>query len=175
MAPLLLCLPIMGLGMGIWMESLPNLPSDAPGGSLAALMCGAIAIMPVYMLVVHGFVVLYYWVVFHGASILLGGHGSVAASLRGVLYTGAIMPITALAFVLGWIPLVGSLVQLGIMVAKVGWTGFALAGTAESVHGLKDERALLAGHLPGALAILLFIAMFALVIGMVIMTGRAES
>lgn len=172
-APLLLCLPVIGLGMGLWMESLPNLPSDVPGGSLAAMFCAMVAIMPLYMLVVHGLVVLYYLVVFHGAAVLLGGHGSVSASLRGILYTGAIMPITAIAFVLGWIPLVGSLVQLATAGIKVVWTGFALAGTAESVHGLKDERALLAGHLPGALAILLVIAAFALAIGMVLMTSRS--
>jgi hypothetical protein len=171
-APLLLCLPIAGLGMGIWMESLPNMPSDVPGGSLAAMMCGMIAILPIYMLVVHALVVLYYLVVFHGTAILLGGYGSVSGSLRGILYTGAIMPLTAIGLVFGWIPLVGSLVQLVIMGTKMVWTGFALAGTAESVHGLKDERALLAGHLPGALAIVLFIGLFALAIGMVLMSTR---
>ncbi len=170
-APLLLCLPLFGVGMGVFMSSLPNMEADLPGG-MVGILCAMVGIMPIYMLVVHGLAALYYVVVFHGAAVLLGGRGSFSSSLRGVLYTGAIMPITAIGFVLGWIPLIGSLVQLVVIGTKLLWSGFALTGTAESVHGLKDEKALLAGHLPGALAVVFFIGLIALAVGMVLMTGR---
>lgn len=156
-SPLVLCLPFAGAMMFALVDTFPS--GDLEPGMLAAVLGAMTVLMPVYLLVAHAIGVVYFWVTFHLGARLLGGHGDWGPSLRGVLYTSAVAPWNAVILVLAFIPLVGTFVNLGGQLAKLLWTGFALAGTAESVHGLKDDRATIAGFVPGILLVSLFLAM----------------
>jgi hypothetical protein len=165
-APMILCLPLIGVGM--WAVLAERSAELGELAELGPVMVVAWAVMlPLWVTAVHGLAVLYYLVVFHLTARLLGGQGSIGGSLRGVLYTGAVHPVNALVTVFAFVPLVGPLFNLLMQLVKLVWSGFALAGTAEGVHRLEGERALLAGHLPGALAILLFIGFFVVIFGIV--------
>lgn len=164
-SPLLVCMPCLALVLGISLLDDPTF--SGPFGELGpGVLAGMVVAMPVWTVIVHGMAVLFYLVVFHAAARLLGGTGTVSASLRAVLYTNAIQPINALLMLVAFIPFVGSLFQLAGLAFKLVWTGFALTGTAERVHGLTGERALLAAHLPGAIAALLFVSAIVLSVGM---------
>ena len=102
---------------------------------------------------------------FHVASLALGGKASISESMRAVYYTTAWEPISALALCVYCVPLIGVLLVLGLWVTGAVWRGMALKAYAERTHGLSSGQATLAAAFAAGFWLVVWGAVMVIAVG----------
>jgi hypothetical protein len=149
-SPTLALMPCLGLFPLLFSRVMPEGVRAIGTGALCALA----AIMPFVIVLGSVAVELVHGLVFHGLARMVGGVGSLSASMRAMLYTGAIRFWLWAAAALSILPFLAALAQSATRLAFVLWSGFACYGAARSVHGLADDRATLVAILTPLLSVL---------------------
>jgi hypothetical protein len=115
------------------------------------MFCVLIGALPFLILFGHLISDLLFGASFHLCAILAGGKGTFSQSLRAVLYTRGtttwFLPVWLLILVTSCIPLLPALVQIVARIVLLVLAGFTLFGAAQAVHGLPEDRAVLAAVL----------------------------
>lgn len=158
--PLFLVLSCVGallVSMAGVILTMPGMPAAVRGLGVGAL-CGIVGSFPIVAIVFSLYVELAYAVVFHLLCLLAGGKGELGASLRAMLYTGAIRFWLFVPLLLGMIPFVGMVFHLLGRLLMLVWSGFAVYGAAQGVHRLEGDRALLVAIATPAVVVVLAVA-----------------
>lgn len=155
-APYLLLIPCLSLIPLVFTQFMPDEVRAAGTGVVCAVMGG----LPFAMLFGSLAVELVHGVVFFTVSRLAGGTATFSASMRAMLYTGAIRFWLFPALFLAFVPFVGWLVQPVWRAGFVIWCGFAAYGAAKGVQHLPDDRAVLVGIATPILAAMISLGIF---------------
>lgn len=164
--PLFVCIPIILLGVFAAFGGIGEDLTQIFSGEVGAAMCILTVALPLYPLFIQALAAGYFFTLFHLTALLAGGRGTATASLRGVLYTSAVLPVNIAIFLFAFIPFVGPVFNLSGQVFKLVWTGWALSGVAESAHGLPSDRATLVGQAPGAALAMAAVSAFVLLVAL---------
>lgn len=157
--PMLVCTPCMiGLLGVVGIDAGPQ-ERDAPMALVLALTACTLLSLPLMIAGIQVVLSLAVGLVYHGAARLAGGEGSLGESLRVALFTNVLAPVSAAAWVLGRIPILGILITLASYGLSLLWQTFALAGHAHGVHRIQDNRAWLVAAVPALATIAAFVGL----------------
>lgn len=160
--PYMICAPCMALVPLIILGSLSTSPlADQIPPWIRQVGMGAICTMvgslPFLIVLSSLFTDLVHGASFFVVGRLFGGKGTLSGSMRVGLYTGVIRFWLWPVLLLGFIPMIGTVLQLVGRIALIVWSGFALYGAAQGVHRLEDRPAIAVGVLTPVLALSLFV------------------
>lgn len=155
--PMLLCAPCMLGLLGIVGMNPAGPDRDVPTGVLMATTACVLFAIPPFVAGAQVLASLVVGLLYHGAASLAGGVGSLTESLRAALFTNVLAPVSAAAWLLGRIPILGILVTLASYGLTMLWQTFALAGHAHGVHRIQDNRAWLVAAVPALATVVLVV------------------
>jgi hypothetical protein len=165
-APMLLCAPCM-------LGAFAFLPGDdeVPRSWMLGIAVGMVVLAPPLAAATQIAASLALGLVYHVSALVAGGRGSLRASLRAMLFTHVLSPISAVAWLLGRIPILGFVISLASYVGNSIWQTFALAGHARGAHGIDDWRAWLVAATPILVGVGVVVALVALVVVIALADG----
>lgn len=155
-APCVALLPLMLLGSLSTSPLADQIPPWIRGIGMGA-MCTMVGSLPFLIVLSSLFTDLVHGAAFFVVGKLFGGKGSFTGSMRAGLYTGVIRFWLWPVLLLGFVPMIGTILQILGRLALVAWSGFALYGAAQGVHQLEDRPAIAVGVLTPVLALSLFV------------------
>lgn len=155
-APCIALIPLMLLGSLSSSPLADQIPPWIRGVGMGA-MCALVGSMPFLIVLGSLFTDLVHGASFFVVGKLFGGKGSFSGSMRAGVYTGVVRFWLWPVLLLGFIPMIGTILQLLGRLALIVWSGFALYGAAQSVHQLEDRPAIAVGVLTPVLALSLFV------------------
>lgn len=171
--PMLLCTPCMvGLLAMVGLDA----PRDreAPVEVVLAATACVMLSLPAMIAAIQLALSLFVGLLYHGAARLAGGVGSLSESLRAALFTNVLAPVSAAAWVLGRIPILGILITLASYGLTLLWQTFALAGHAHGVHRIQDNRAWLVAAVPALATVAAVVGLVFLLVFVVFATLGLE-
>jgi hypothetical protein len=130
------------------------MPHDVRGWGLG-VFCVAIGALPFLLVLGSLATELVHGLVFHAVSRVLGGKGDFRSSMHAMLYTSAIRFWLCPGLILGFVPFLGTAIQLAVRAGFVIWTGAACYGAARSLHRLDDSSAIIVGIFTPVLALVI--------------------
>lgn len=157
--PMLLCAPCM-LGAFAFLPETGGVPRSWMLGIAVAV----VVLLPPLAAGLQVATSLALGLVYHASALVAGGRASLTSSLRAMLFTHVLAPISAAAWVLGRIPILGFVISLASYVGNAVWQTFALAGHARGAHGIDDWRAWLVAAMPIVVSMGVLAALVALVV-----------
>jgi hypothetical protein len=155
-APCLALVPLMILGSLSSTPLADQIPPWVRGIGMGA-MCAMVAALPFLIVLSSLFTDLVHGASFFVVGKLFGGKGTLSGSMRAGMYSGVIRFWLWPVLLLGFVPMIGTILQLLGRLALIVWSGFALYGAAQSVHGLEERPAIAVGVLTPVLALSLFV------------------
>jgi len=155
-AALLCCAPLAVVGFMLR-------PQPMAGEEMTSFGVGVVAIVVGFALIPLGVLggTLIRSVIFHAAARAAGGTGGFDVSLRACAYMTAFIYVDLAGTLLAWIPVLGLVVALFLLVVELAWSGRTLTAVARTHHALPQGRAAVAGWLPPVLYFLLGVAALA--------------
>lgn len=139
-ATLLCCAPLTVVGLMLQPRPLGGMEAESFVVGVVAIVVG-FAFIPLGVLGAT----LIRSVIFHATARAVGGIGGFDVSLRACAYMTAFIYVDLCGALLAWIPIVGAVIALFVLVVELVWSGRTLTATARAHHGLVDRRAAIAG------------------------------